>query len=68
MIGKILRCQFAILVSALILLASFTADARTNHKHYPRQGGRYAGSYGSPHKHGHYVNPRTGNHYTRHPR
>lgn len=29
-------------------------------------GGHYVGGSGSSHRGGHYVNPRTGNHYTHH--
>lgn len=34
--------------------------------HYGYQGGHYSGGQGSSHKGRHYVNPRTGNHYTHH--
>lgn len=59
-----MRC----LAAALVIVAlSWPASAfAKSHAHYANQGGHYAGGHGSSHKGGHYVNPRTGNHYTHH--
>jgi hypothetical protein len=49
------------------LAAAATHQKRTSGGHYI-QGGHYAGGHGSAHRGGHYVNPRTANHYQHHPR
>jgi len=55
-------------IALALLFPSAVVLARggSGHAHYAYQGGYYAGGVGSSHKGGHYVNPRTDNHYTRH--
>jgi len=42
--------------------------APSSHKHHTSHGGHNQGVRGSSHKGGHYKNPRTGDHYTHHPK
>jgi hypothetical protein len=56
----------AAILGVTLFMAGGTAEARSSGKHYANQGGHYAGGMGSSHKGGHYVNPRTNNHYTHH--
>lgn len=59
--------RFAILFFGFMLLFSLSAKAASSpHKHYPKEGGHYVGGHGKSHEGGHYLNPRTGNRYTRH--
>ena len=53
--GDGMKKIIAMVLAAMMTLASGVADAagKKSSKHYPNQGG-------------HYVNPRTGNHYTHH--
>lgn len=54
---------------AAVALVALPAEARSHggsHAHYGNQGGHYVGGHGSSHKGGHYKNPRTHDHYTRH--
>jgi hypothetical protein len=56
-------------LTTVALLASPQAHARSHggsHAHYGNQGGHYVGGKGSSHKGGHYKNPRTHDHYTKH--
>jgi hypothetical protein len=61
------------LMVALSPAAAATAGShssgRSSHSsgaHHPKQGGHYAGGKGPSHKGGHYKNPRTNDHYTKH--
>jgi hypothetical protein len=57
-----------IVLAALGMLIGGTSEARGHAgTHYSNQGGHFSGGHGSSHKGGHYVNPKTGNHYRHHP-
>lgn len=50
------------LIAAAFILA--LASPAMAHSHSSHHGGRYLFGHGSSHKGGHYMNWRTGNHYT----